>query len=121
MFEASFNGSLDQYRGLLREQRANQEPAMTNDNFDLGVVSEPGQYHLGDSARAKLLDQLAQQKFAGMTQTIREELLTYFNRPDDTFQLKKDKKAWARLQTELAELKNNGLEQQQAGLSIAGR
>jgi Zinc dependent phospholipase C len=121
MFEGSFNGSLDQYRELLKEQRTNQQPAMTNDNFDLGTVSEPGQYHLGDSARAKLLDQLAQQKFAGMTQTIREELLAYFNRPDDTFKLKKDKKAWARLQAELAELKNNGLEQQQAAVGVTGR
>ena len=118
MFEVSFNGTLDQYRGLLKQQRTNQRPAMTNDNFDLGKVSEPGQYHLGDSARAKLLDQLADQKFAGLTPAIRDELLGYFDHPDAPFELKKDKKAWAKLQVELAELKNNGQQSQQVA---AGR
>jgi hypothetical protein len=115
MFEASFNEALEQYWELLKEQRGSLQPALTNSNIDLGVVSPPGQYKLGDSARAKLLDQLAEQKFAGMTPEIRQELLGYFERPDTPFALKKDKKAWARLQTELAELKGSGQAQQAAG------
>ena len=114
MFEASFNSTLDQYRQLLKQQRTDQQPAMANDNFDLGKVSPPGQYKLGDSTRAKLLDQLAQQNFAGTTQEIRGELLEYFADANTQFALKKDKKAWAKLQTQLAELKSNGVEQQQA-------
>lgn len=119
MFEASFNKTLDQYRELLKQQKKDQQPAMTNDNFDLGKVSPPGQYKLGDSTRAKLLDQLAEQKFAGMTQEIRGELLEYFADTNTQFALKKDKKAWTKLQTELAELKNNGLEQQAAAPTAA--
>jgi hypothetical protein len=119
MFETSFNATLDQYRQLLKQQRTNQEPAMTNDNFDLGKVSQPGQYHLGDSARAKLLDQLAEQKFAGLTPAIRDELLGYFDHPDTQFELKKDKKVWAKLQVELAELKNNGLQNGQQAQQVA--
>lgn len=117
MFEASFNSTLDQYRQLLKQQRTDQQPAMANDNFDLGKVSPPGQYKLGDSTRAKLLDQLAQQNFAGTTQEIRGELLEYFADANTQFAMKKDKKAWAKLQTQLAELKSNGLEQQQAAAS----
>jgi len=112
MFEASFNDALEQYRRLLKEQRETQQPQMTNYNFDLGVVSAPGQYNLGDTARARLLDQLAEQKFAGMTPEIREELLGYFARADTPFALKKDKKAWARLQAELTDLKSSGQAQQ---------
>ena len=125
MFEASFNEALDHYREFLKQQRETQQPALTNCNFDLGVVSAPGQYTLGDNARAKLLDQLAEQRFAGMTPEIRQELLGYFDRPDTPFALKNDKKAWARLQTELAELKDSGLENraaaEKAGAGEAGR
>jgi len=110
MFEASFNETLDHYRVLLREQRERQSPALKNENFDLGAYSAPGQYRLGDSARAKLLDRLAEQKFAGMTPEIREELLGYFGQPDTPFALKKDKKVWAKLQAELQELKDSGPE-----------
>ena len=105
MFEASFNDTLDQYRKLLRQQREAQQPALTNDNFDLGTASAPGQYQLSDSTHAKLLDKLADQNFAGMTPEIRSELLEFFGAPDTPFKLKKDKKAWSKLQTELEALR----------------
>jgi hypothetical protein len=105
MFEASFNDTLDQYRKLLRQQREGQQPALTNDNFDLGTASAPGQYQLSDSTHAKLLNKLADQNFAGMTPEIRSELLEFFGAPDTPFKLKKDKKAWSKLQTELETLR----------------
>jgi len=125
MFEASFNDALDRFRELLKQQRETQQPALINCNFDLGVVSAPGQYAMDDSARAKLLDEMAEQKFAGLTPEIRQELVGYFERPDAPFKLKKDKKAWARLQTELRELKGSELPQQaaaeNAGAGVTGR
>jgi len=106
MFEASFNDTLDQYRKLLRQQRETQRPDLTNDNFDLGTTSAPGQYAMSDSAHAKLLDKLADQSFAGLSPEIRAELLAFFGGTDTPFQMKKDKKAWAKLQTELEALRN---------------
>ena len=105
MFEASFNDTLDQYRKLLKQQRETQQPALTNDNFDLGTTSAPGQYQLSDSTHAKLLHKLAEQNFAGMTPEIRTELLEFFGGTDTPFKLKKDKKAWSKLQTELEALR----------------
>jgi hypothetical protein len=105
MFEASFNETLDQYRSLLKAQMETEKPELTNDNFDLGEVSGPGRYKLSDSAHAKLLDQLAEQKFAGTTPEIRAELVDFFGASDTPFALKKDKKGWAKLQKELADLK----------------
>jgi Zinc dependent phospholipase C len=119
MFEASFNDTLDHYRKLLHEQRENQSPELTNDNFDLGTFSAPGQYHLSDSAHAKLLDELAGQKFSGTTPEIRKELLAFFGGNDTPFVLKKDKKAWARLQTELNALKNKDQAQTAATLFVS--
>ena len=114
MFEASFNETLDQYRGFLKVQRETEKPELTNDNFDLGAVSGPGEYALSDSTHAKWLDQLAEQKFAGMNPEIRAELLDYFGSADTPFAMKKDKKSWAKLQTELEQLKNSPAEQKLA-------
>jgi hypothetical protein len=114
MFEASFNETLEQYGQLLKEERETQNPAVTNDNFDLGAVSGPGKYELSDTTHAKLLDQLAEQKFAGATPEIRAELLDFFGASDTPFAMKKDPKVWAKVQTELEELKNAPIEQKTA-------
>jgi hypothetical protein len=114
MFEASFNATLDQYRKLLNEERKSGKPALMNGNFDLGEVSGPGKYRLSDTTHAKLLDKLADQKFAGMTVEIRAELLDYFSASDTPFAMKKDKKLWAKVQTELEELKTTPAEQKAA-------
>jgi hypothetical protein len=106
MFEASFNDTLEEYRKLLRQQRETQGPELTNDNFDLGTTSAPGEYEMSDAAHAKLLDKLADQGFAGLTPEIRAELLAFFGGTDTPFKMKKDKKAWAKLQTELEALRN---------------
>jgi len=118
MFEASFNETLDQYRALLRQQREHGRPEISNNNFDLGEVSAPGQYWLSDSTHAKLLDKLADQKFAGLTPELRAELLQFFGGGDVPFALKKDKKAWARLQSELEALRNAPAEEKVAGAAI---
>ncbi len=114
MFEASFNATLDQYRKLLNEERESGKPALMNGNFDLGEVSGPGRYRLSDTTHAKLLDRLADQKFAGMMPEIRAELLDYFGASDTPFAMKKDKKLWAKVQTELEELKRAPAEQKAA-------
>jgi hypothetical protein len=114
MYEASFNATLDQYRKLLNEERESGKPALMNGNFDLGEVSGPGKYRLSDTTHAKLLDKLADQKFAGMTVEIRAELLDYFSASDTPFAMKKDKKLWAKVQTELEELKRAPSEQKAA-------
>jgi hypothetical protein len=114
MFEASFNETLDQYRKLLNEEREAGKPGLVNGNFDLGEVSGPGKYKLSDTTHAKLLDKLADQKFAGMTPEIRAELLDFFSASDTPFAMKKDKKVWAKVQTELEELKRAPAEQKVA-------
>jgi Zinc dependent phospholipase C len=114
MFEKSFNDTLDQYRVLLKEERETSQPSMTNDNFDIGEVTAPGQYHLCDTTHAKLLDKLAEQQFAGLTPEIRAELLAFFRAPSTSFVTNKDKKLWAKVPSELEQLKNAPVEQKTA-------
>jgi hypothetical protein len=110
MFERSFNDTLDQYRTLLKEEREAGKPSVTNNNFDVGAISAPGEYHLSDSTHAKLLDQLAEQQFAGATPEIRAELVSFFETPGLPSSVKKDPKAWAKVQSELEQLKNSPAE-----------
>ena len=105
LFEAGFNAALDRYRGYLT-QVADGDPDLPNINFDTGSVSAPGEYRLEDEAQAKLLDALAKRNFSGASPEMRRELLDYFSNPDASYLEKNKTKRWAKVQTQLEELKN---------------
>ena len=105
MFEASFNASLARYKKLLGEVGAGH-PDLPNDNFDTGDTTGPGKYRLNDQAHAELLDALAKQNFAGVSSELRADMLGFYSDPNAPYSTKKDPKAWARVQTQLAQLKN---------------
>jgi len=103
-FEASFNETLDRYRQLLRDQR-NGNVNLPNDNFDVGADTGPGKYKMNDEAHAELLDRLADQKFAGVSSALLVELEAFYADPSLPYVNKKDRKAQARLQSALEQLK----------------
>jgi hypothetical protein len=105
LFEASFNATLDRYRQLLGQAEAGP-PDLPNENFDTGEITGPGIYQLADETHAKLLDELAKQKFTGATPEIRAELLEFFGHPDVPYAMKRKPKEWAKVQAELEELKS---------------
>jgi hypothetical protein len=105
MFEASFNATLVRYRKLLAEA-AEGHVNLPNDNFDVGEDTGPGRYGLNDDAHARLLDKLAQRKFAGVSPELRQELLHFFAEPNLPYATKRNPKAWARVQSELEQLKS---------------
>jgi len=105
LFESSFNTTLDRYRQLLSQAGAGQ-PYLPNENFDTGEIMGPGKYQLTDETHAKLLDELAKQKFNGASPEIRAELLDYLGHPDAPYAMKRKPKVWAKVQAELEELKN---------------
>ncbi len=103
MFEASFNATLDHYRKLLTET-AEGTLQLANDNFDVGAHTAPGIYRLNDEAHAKLLDQLAETKFAGITPEVKAEILRFYADPDAPYATKRNAKAWAKVRAELQQL-----------------
>jgi hypothetical protein len=104
MFEASFNATLDRYRKLLG-QVGSGHLELANDNFDTGEATGPGKYGMNDDTYAKLLDKLSDGKFADATPELRANLLNFFADPAAPYATKRDPKAWAKLQTELDQLK----------------
>jgi hypothetical protein len=104
MFEASFNAALDRYKILLGQQRTGQ-PEVPNDNFDTGEVTPPGKYFMNDNVHAKLLDALAKQNFTGVPPDMRAELLEFYADPNAPYATKRKSKEWAKVETELQQLK----------------
>jgi hypothetical protein len=105
MFEASFNTTLDRYRELLSELREGRLD-LPNNNFDVGENTAPGKYRLNDDAHAQLLGKLAELKFAGASSEVKAELLRFFAEPDAPYATKRNAKAWAKVQTQLQQLKS---------------
>ena len=105
MFEASFNATLERYRKLLTELREGHLE-MANDNFDVGERTGPGIYRLNDDAHAHLVDRLAATNFSTAAPELRDELLHFFAEPDASYSTKRDLKVWAKLQTQLQQLKS---------------
>jgi hypothetical protein len=104
LFEASFNATLDRYRGFLSDEAADHL-RLINDNFDTGDMTGPGKYRMNDEAHAKLLGMLADEKFASALPEVREELLHFFSDPDAPYATKRDVKAWDKVQAQLEQLK----------------
>jgi Zinc dependent phospholipase C len=105
MFRESFNATLDKYRQLLADV-GNGQLDLPNDNFDVGEATGPGKYSMNDDAHAKLLNKLADRKFAGISPELRDELLHFYSEPDAPYSTKRDAKAWATVQSELIQLKD---------------
>jgi hypothetical protein len=105
MFRASFNATLDQYRNLIADI-GNGHLDLPNDNFDVGEATGPGKYGMNDDAHAELLERLANQKFAAISPELRDELLQFYSDPDAPYSTKRDSKAWANVQSQLALLKS---------------
>ena len=106
LFESSFNTTLSHYRMYLRQIEDAGQPELLNANFDTGDFTGPGKYQLNDEAHAKLLDSLAKQNFQGAAPKVRSELLEFFGHPDAPYTIKQKHKEWAKVQTELEQLRN---------------
>ena len=81
LFEASFNAALDRYRVLLQEQLQAGKVDLPNDNFDLGITAERGQYWMCDRATAQLLVRLSSTDFEDATSELRADLLQFYSEP----------------------------------------
>ena len=111
MFEASFNTTLDRYRGFLGELRTGQV-SLVNDNFDVGEQTARGVYILSDAAYAQLVDRLASKNFVEAPPELLADIRRYFSTPEtpskakvnDKSRFRLDEKARLRLKQELERL-----------------
>jgi hypothetical protein len=106
MFMASFNASIDRYRGLLSQLKAGHLE-LPNENLDTGEPTEAGKYKLADAAYAKLLDKLADH-YQDMSPELRGDILAFYHNLDAPIATKTSQIEWAKLLKDLDALKAVG-------------
>jgi Zinc dependent phospholipase C len=77
MFMTSFNATVDSYRALLARVGAGRT-TLVNQDFDIGKPTVAGDYLGADLTYDKLLDKLADRKFAGVSADLRSNILDYY-------------------------------------------
>jgi hypothetical protein len=105
----SVNRSLHRYEQLLGylTQNPKQEPGVTmkleNRDLDTGAPVRPGGYRLTDWTYARLLDRITAHG-EPVPVTLKQDVLAYYADPAAPIATKKNKKAWKRVQQDLAVL-----------------
>jgi hypothetical protein len=79
LYIKSINVTVDRYRALLEELRTNQVAALSNYDLDTGNPTKPAEYSLTDETYAKLLTQLAKNKFEFTTPELRENITQFYS------------------------------------------
>jgi hypothetical protein len=105
----SVNRTLERYESLLGNLAKN--PAISpgvvmnleNRDLDTGYRVKPGAYPLTDQTYAKLLDRLVTHD-RPVPASLKQDIASYYVNPTAPITTKKNKKAWKKVQTELATL-----------------
>jgi hypothetical protein len=104
LYVASVNRTLDNYKNLLREVKAN-DLRLTNTDFDTGRLTDAGEYKLTDKTYAHLLDQLSKDNFQQVTPDLQQNILKFYKDPLAPLTTKADHSAWERVRLELEHLR----------------
>jgi len=104
IYVASVDHTLDNYRGLLKEVRAN-DLRLPNTDFDTGKMTHAGEYALTDKAYARLLDQLSHDHLQQLTPELRQNILSFYRDPD-AVTTKRNPQAWQKTMDQLKALKS---------------
>lgn len=106
MYIKSINTTVDDYGGLLREQKAGHLK-IENLDFDTGRETRAGEYSLADKTYAHLLNDLAKRDFDQASPELRQNILAFYADPNAPIATKKNAKAWRTTQEELDKLRMN--------------
>jgi hypothetical protein len=108
LYFRSITASVNRYQRYLVDDRFLDAPvALPNLNFDTGKKTAPGEYVLTDDTYAKLLNQLADAKFNGLTPELRENILQFYSNPKAPIATKRKKSKWEITLKNLDQLKQS--------------
>jgi hypothetical protein len=104
LYFKSINTTVDQYRIFLRQVRGDSL-RLTNCDFDSGKETKAAEYSLTDETYAKLLDQLAENKFDRTSPQLRDNILSFYSDLSLPLETKKDAAHWQNVLSSLDQLK----------------
>ena len=98
----SMDNVVVEYHKLIQQTEAD-DLSFAMRNLDTGKLTRPGDYKLADQTYAKLVRQLAEDRFAHLTEPVKHDLLSYFANSAAKESLKPND--WKKTEQALAELK----------------
>lgn len=104
MYIKSVNQTVEQYASLLRAAKTDAL-TLPNLNFDTGRETHSGEYDLADKTYARLVSDLAGKSSDAVPEELRTNLLQFYSDPKAGNATKKDKRAWSKLEDQIAELR----------------
>lgn len=104
LYIKSINTTVDQYRALLEEVRADTL-ALPDYDLDSGKPTKAAEYSLTDDIYAKLLAQLSERNFDRTSPELRDNILQFYSDLSVPIETKKDGVRWQAVLTELNQLK----------------
>lgn len=104
LYIASVDHTVENYKSLLVKVEE-KKLVLANTDFDTGHLTHAGEYKLTDNAYARLLDELAQDKFQQVTPELRENILAFYGDPSAPVSTVRDASAWTKTQNQLNQLK----------------
>jgi Zinc dependent phospholipase C len=104
MYFKSINTTVDQFRVYLHQVRAGTLE-LANSDFDSGKETIAAEYSLTDETYAKLLDQLAKQKFNLTSPALRDNILKFYSDLSLPLETKKDAVRWQSVLLSLDQLR----------------
>src|SRR5437588_1083553 len=105
LYLKSVNAAVDQYRSDLNDL-AKQRLTLSNIDFDTGKATRAGEYRLTDSAYAKLLNKVADAKFAHMPDPLRQNILEFYADPNAVIAVKRKDDEWNKTLANIQQLKS---------------
>jgi hypothetical protein len=105
LYIKSINATVDQYRAFIDQARTDTL-VLPNCDFDTGKPTKAAEYSLTDDTYAKLLGQLADRHFDGMSPELRDNILAFYSDLSVQFETKKDADEWKSVLSELDKLKS---------------
>jgi Dopey and related predicted leucine zipper transcription factors len=107
-YVSSVNHTVDVYRNMLDELRAdpNKQLALANRDLDTGDGVKPGAYPRTDETYARLLDRLTSTPARRLPLGIRQDVLDFYSNPDAPINTRKDRDRWKRVLSELEVLQH---------------
>jgi hypothetical protein len=104
MYIKSVDLTVEDYRNLLRETRADKV-RIPNKDFDTGKDTRAGEYQLTDKTYERLLDQLTERNFAHLTPQLQENILEFYSDLSAPIWTKHSKKAWTQTLADIEKLR----------------
>jgi hypothetical protein len=104
LFQQSFQATTARYTAAVRQSNAGTVP-LSNEDFDTGKPTAPGEYALADETYEQLLDKLAAGNFAAVSPGLRADILRFYSNSTASGDSKEQRERWEKTQKELAQLR----------------